>query len=242
MLKQLPLSLALSDAPRFDSFHPGPNAAVVALLKELAAGEGTGSLVLHGVRGTGKTHLLQAAAHQASERKHQAVYLPLHSFIAETPAALQGLESAQLLCLDDIEAALPDRSWALALLRLMDAVRARGGRCVLSAAVPPAQLAAAALPDLGTRLTSCAVFGLKPLDDADLSLLLQTRARLRGLELGQEVAEFLLRRLPRDIPALMAALDVLDRSSLSAQRRLTIPFVQQLWPALALAAVRTLPG
>ena len=96
----------------------------------------------------------------------------------------------------------------------------------------PAELPLAPLPDLRTRLAACAVFGLKPLADADLRALLQKRARRRGLELPDEVAEFLLRRLPRDVPSLLAALDTLDRNSLSAQRRLTIPFVQQALPAL----------
>jgi DnaA family protein len=229
--KQLPLSVQLADTASFDSFHAGPNAAVLAALRALADGEAAASILLHGAKGCGKTHLLQAAA-RAAAAHGRAAYLPLLSFAEDGSAALDGFEAVDLLCLDDVGGALQDRGWALALLRLIDAVRARGGRCLLAAAGPPEQLPLAPLPDLRTRLTACAVFGLAPLPDAELHKLLQKRARRRGLELPDEVAEFLLRRLPRDVPSLLAALDVLDRGSLSAQRRLTIPFVQQALPAL----------
>jgi DnaA family protein len=99
---------------------------------------------------------------------------------------------------------------------------------VLSASAPPDSLPLAPLPDLRTRLAACAVFGLQPLEDAQLRGLLRKRAQLRGLDLPEEVAEFLLRRLPRSVTALLAALDAMDRESLSAQRRLTIPFAQQV--------------
>jgi DnaA family protein len=106
-------------------------------------------------------------------------------------------------------------------------VHAHGGRCLLSASAPPDSLPLAPLPDLRTRLAACAVFGLKPLDDAELRAMLRRRAKLRGLEMPEEVAEFLLRRLPRTMPALIQALDRLDQGSLTTQRRLTIPFAQQ---------------
>jgi DnaA family protein len=223
---QLTLSVQLADAASFDNFHAGPNAAAAAALRQLAEGAGESSILLHGAAGSGKTHLLQAAARAASQQRRRAAYLPLAQFTARDAAALQGFEALDLVCLDDVGSALLDRRWALLLLRLIDAVHARGGRCLLAASAPPDSLPLAPLPDLRTRLAGCAVFGLKPLDDAELRALLRKRAKLRGLEMPEEVAEFLLRRLPRSVPALIEALDKLDRGSLTTQRRLTIPFAQ----------------
>ncbi|MDR3418559.1 MAG: DnaA/Hda family protein, partial [Nevskia sp.] len=169
----------------------------------------------------------------------RAAYLPLAQFAREDAAALQGFEMLDMLCLDDVDGVLLDRRHALVLLRLIDAVHAHGGHCVLVAAAAPDSLPLAPLPDLRTRLAACAVFGLKPLGDADLRALLRLRARARGLELPEDVAEYLLRRLPRSVPALLEALEQLDRGSLSAQRRLTIPFAQQV---LARSDARTAPG
>ena len=67
---------------------------------------------------------------------------------------------------------------------------------------------------------------LQTLDDAEQIAALQLRATQRGVELPDEVAQFLARRLPRDMTSLCAFLDELDEASLSAQRRLTIPFVR----------------
>jgi len=48
-----------------------------------------------------------------------------------------------------------------------------------------------------------------------------------GCRLSDEVALFLLNRLPRDTHALMEALEILDKASLREQRRLTTPFVKE---------------
>ena len=244
--RQLPLSVQLADAASFDNFHAGPNAALVATLQTLAQGDSQAPLLLHGAAGSGRTHLLQATSREAARHGRRSAYLPLASFVDESPEVLRGFETLELICLDEIDASLHDRAWAQAVLRLLDAVRAHGGVCLLSAAAPVERLAIAPLPDLRTRLSACAAFALKPLGDADRAALLQLRARHRGLELGEEVIEFMSNRLPRNVPALMQALDLLDRHALEFKRRLTIPFVQQvlqpLLPAPATPAARTAPG
>lgn len=244
--RQLPLSVQLADTAAFDNFHAGPNAAVLSALRALADGESEGSILLHGPAGSGRTHLLQAASREAASRQRRSAYLPLASFADESPAVLRGFETSELVCLDDIDASLHDRPWAQAVLRLLDAVRAHGGVCLLSATAPAERLAIAPLPDLRTRLSACAAFALKPLGDEDRAALLRIRAQHRGLELGEDVIDFLLRRLPRDVPTLMRALELLDRDALELKRRLTIPFVQQalrpLLPAPATPAERTAPG
>jgi DnaA family protein len=67
---------------------------------------------------------------------------------------------------------------------------------------------------------------LQPLQESEQIAALQLRAQLRGLELPDETAHFMLRRLPRDMSHLYSFLDRLDQASLIAQRRLTVPFVK----------------
>ena len=55
---------------------------------------------------------------------------------------------------------------------------------------------------------------------------LALRARARGIELPEETGRYLLQRIPRDMSSLYHFLDTLDKESLAAQRRLTIPFVR----------------
>lgn len=223
---QLALAVALRETATFDSFEMGANAAAVAALRRLATSSAEAGILLHGPAGRGKTHLLQATAREATRCGRRAAYLPFAQLAGEDPAALQGFERLDLLCFDEIEPALESPALAPRLLRLLDAVRAHGGGYALAASRPPQRLHCG-LPDLRTRLAACAVFGLKPLNEHELRALLIARAKSRGLELAPEVAEFLLRRLPREPGALLETLEELDRGSLSAQRRLTIPFVQQ---------------
>ncbi|MDB5987209.1 MAG: hda [Nevskia sp.] len=238
---QMPLSVQLPDTASFDNFYAGPNAEAAAAVQRLAHGAERAPVLLHGPDGSGKTHLLQAAIRVAAKRGAVA-YLPLAALQPATPALLEGLDQAALLALDDIDLCCSDRDFALALLRLLDTLRMRNGSYLLASTLSADRIVDTVPADLRTRFSACAQFSLKPLDDAELGTLLQTRARHRGLELPNEVVEFLLRRLPRRIPTLMDALETLDHAALSAQRRLTVPFVTQALPALAPPAARTTPG
>jgi DnaA family protein len=75
------------------------------------------------------------------------------------------------------------------------------------------------------------LYALQPVDDAARMQILTVRAHERGLELSEDTAHYLLRRCPRDLPALMALLERLDAAALTAQRRLTVPFVKQVLEA-----------
>ena len=57
----------------------------------------------------------------------------------------------------------------------------------------------------------------------------QTRARERGFDLADDVVAYILNRYSRDITALLALLDELDRQSLAQQKRITIPFIRRLF-------------
>jgi DnaA family protein len=143
------------------------------------------------------------------------------------PELLEGLEQQALIAIDDVQAIAGMPQWEEALFHLYNRVRDYGHRLVVSATVAPAGLTLT-LPDLISRLGWGPVFQLATLSDADKRAALQMRARRRGLELGNEVAEYLLRRCPRDMDSLFSLLNQLDRASLVAQRRLTIPFVREL--------------
>lgn len=215
--QQLPLSVQLRESASFDSFFAGPNAAAVSALHHPQ-----GSLLIYGAPGSGRTHLLQAVA-----RAQRCAYLPMVEIRAMGPDVLEGLEHNNLLCLDDLEHVTNDRAWSLALLRLLDHRHTQGTATVLASAAPPDRMEIN-LPDLRTRLMRAAIFGLKPLTDEDRAQLLRERAQARGLDLSPEVSRWLLTQLARDTDSLLAALEQLDRASLSAKRRLTLPFVHSV--------------
>ena len=100
-------------------------------------------------------------------------------------------------------------------------------RLLITGDRPPRQLNLG-LPDLASRLDWGQIYKLQPLSDEDKLQALQLRARLRGFELPEDVGRFLLKRLDREMRTLFMTLDQLDRASITAQRKLTIPFVKEI--------------
>ncbi len=226
---QLPLALRLAPEADFATYWEGPNAQPVAALRRAARGEGERLVYLHGPPGSGKSHLLQAACRAATEAGRGALWLPLAELADGGPAVLAGLETVPLVCLDGMEAVAGQAAWERALVALAAAAAAQGAGAtlVLAARAAPGALPVA-LPDLRSRLGWGLVLRLRPLDDAGRAAALRLRAAARGFELPEETAAYLLRRCPRDPASLFALLDRLDRASLAARRRLTIPFVRGL--------------
>lgn len=217
-MKQLALGIRLRAEAHFASFWPGDNAEAVAALKARAAAP----LWLWGAPGTGKTHLLQAVCAAAGET---AAYFPLDRSLALPPEALAGYERTPLLCVDDVDAVAGDLAWERALFRLFNEAADLGSRLIFAAAAAPRQ-SLWSLEDWRSRAAACIVYQLRELDDGGRIAALQLRAAQRGLQLPPETAEYLLKRMPRDLHSLFEVLDQLDEASLVAQRRLTIPFIR----------------
>jgi DnaA family protein len=83
-------------------------------------------------------------------------------------------------------------------------------------------------PDLVTRLGWGLVYQVHALTDADKSEALEHYAAARGFSLQPEVRQYLLARVRRDLPTLLAMLDALDRYSLEAKRPITVPLLREL--------------
>ncbi len=96
-----------------------------------------------------------------------------------------------------------------------------------SPAAPPAAIGLS-LADLASRLGAGPVYRLQALDDEGRRAALALHARQRGFDLADDVARYLLARLPRDMRSLVATLDRIDRASLTQQRKVTIPLVRDL--------------
>ena len=57
--------------------------------------------------------------------------------------------------------------------------------------------------------------------------ILKDKARERSFELGDEVIDFLIRRVDRDLTSLLTILDEIDHASLAEKRKITIPFIKE---------------
>ena len=248
MKEQLPLALRWPAQQRFDAYVPGDNALAIGLLTDAAQSGEAPWVFLAGAAGSGKTHLLIAACAAASQNGRDAQYLSLRSVSSERHMAqpdagrattskrpdlvamLRALHGSDLLALDDVDALAGNAPAELALFDLYNRARSEKTTLLFSAAAAPGQVGLA-LPDLVSRLSACAQCVLKPLADSERREALRQRALARGLILDDSVLDWLFARTQRDLGSLTALLERLDRESLAAQRRITVPFLRKLLDA-----------
>ena len=228
---QLPLGLRFAPDQRLHGYRNAPT-GLLALLTALASGERDDSqlqpsVFLSGPSGSGKSHLLLATCAEAAIHENIVAYLPLNLFGARATDALAHQGAVGLACVDDVQAIAGDRDAQIALFDLHNRVRDGGGALLYAADVTPLQLDLE-LPDLRSRLAQCTQFALGVPDETQRRTILRERAQARGLELDDAVMDWLFRRVDRDLATLTALLDRLDRASLAAQRRITVPFLKRV--------------
>jgi len=222
---QLPLALTFR-ADQLFSAYVGQD-ALRSAVEATATGDTEEWLYLAGATGSGKTHLLLAACAEARRQGRRALYAPLAALAGRLPEALADQEANDLICIDGIERIVGTLDDEVALFHFHNGARAAGTRLIYAANAMPAALAFR-LPDLASRLEQCTRLALEPLDEAGRRAVLRERAARRGLELDDAVLDYLFRHVDRDLATLTALLDRLDRESLAAQRRITVPFLRSV--------------
>ena len=228
---QLSLPVQLPDGETFASFYPGTNVQLLTALKNAAVGEGDPFIYVFGNRSSGLSHLLHATCTECTDADRSAAYLPMDMAVMLSPSVLDGMENLDIVCIDNIEFIAGIREWEVALFNFYNRWREshdnnRPGSLIVTGNSAARHLGIK-LPDLLSRLDWGVSYQLQPLDDDAKLAALQLRAEFRGLKLPVDVGRFLLNRSSRDMKHLITTLDKLDQASISAQRRLTIPFVKE---------------
>lgn len=199
MTAQLILELSPPAPPTFDNFVVGANGAAVAAVRAAVRGDGERAVYLWGDAGSGRSHLVAAAA-----------------------------RSPGVVAVDDVHAL--GAAGEIAAFDAFNRARASGAAFVAAGDAPPTRLAVRA--DLRTRLGSGLVFQLHRLGDEAKRAALRAQAASRGMALPDEILEYLLERLPRDLGTQLAVLEALDRFSLAEKRALTLPLARAAIEAL----------
>jgi DnaA-homolog protein len=212
--QQLALNFKLDDHTRLDDYVGEAGLKLVHL---------SGFIYLSGSKGSGKSHLLQGLCHRESSEGHSAIYLTALSILE--PTVLEGLEQADLVCLDDVDEVLDLADWQLALFHLINAVKDAGNRLIVSSKNPASALKLE-LGDLDSRIKGAYLLSTDQLDDEQKLEVVERKACRRGFDMSQEVCKFILGRSRRDMHHLAHLVDQLDGETLRRQKKVTIPFVK----------------
>ncbi|HNV87551.1 MAG TPA: DnaA/Hda family protein [Methylotenera sp.] len=125
---------------------------------------------------------------------------------------------------DDVH--LLDNEAQIELFNTYNQLKETGGILITAGLHAPAQMGLR--DDLATRLAWGLVYQLQPLNDDEKATALKQHAKERGMKLPDEVVDYCLRYLRRDLPTLMATLDALDEWSLTTHKPITVPMLRKL--------------
>ena len=214
MIQQLALKFRLDDHTRLEDYVGEAGSKLVHL---------SGFVYLSGLKGSGKSHLLQGICHRASSEGHSVIYLTALSILE--PEVLERLEHADLVCLDDVDEVLLLADWQRAIFHLINAVKDAGNTLIVSS-INPVSALKLELGDLDSRIKGAYLLSTDQLDDEQKLKVVELKARRRGFDMSREVCRFILGRSRRDMHYLTHLVDQLDEETLRRQKKVTIPFVK----------------
>lgn len=217
----------MHDGVSFSSYFAGPNSQQVDHLKQFCSVNNEQCVYLWGNDGVGKSHLLQAACREVSIRGEPVSFIPLSDFQKYNVQIFEALEFNQLICIDDVQAIVGDRSWEAALFDLYNRAKEHNTPIIISGSKNAKGLGLE-LKDLESRLLWGLVLQIKPLLDHEKVTALQLRATQRGFKLSDDACKYLINHFPRDMSSLFQVLNTLDQASLVHKRKITVPFIKQL--------------
>ncbi len=205
------LVLDLGAEPRFgrEDFLPAPsNAAALAAIEEWP-GWPDPVLLLRGAAGSGKSHLGAIWANRAG-----AAIVPAAAVMSST---LDDLERKGALLIEDMDVARGDER---VLFHVMNAARVGGHSILMTAQSGPSEWGIK-LPDLFSRLRLAPCVSIVVPDDGLVRAVLVKLLTDRQLVVDTVFVDYAARNLGRSLADARRFVDLVDRRSLSASRRIT---------------------
>jgi DnaA-homolog protein len=214
-MKQLLLDIQPAPKPSLQNFVAGQNNEAIASISALLNGFEMANSQLNGFA--------------VQDSKLNSFELP--NFIYLWGAAgsgkthlLQAAKAQGANIADDVHSLNNDAQ--IALFNQFNQLKEVGKILITSGLHAPTQMGLR--DDLATRLAWGLVYQLHPLTDIEKAQALKNHAFERGMKLPDDVADYCLRHMRRDLPTLMATLDALDEWSLITKKPVTVPMLKKL--------------
>ena len=235
----------------FDNFVVGPSnrlahASCVAVSQ--SPGNTYNPLFIYGNSGLGKTHLLHAVCFEAQRKSNGAMiqFLSCEDFVnrfirAIEEGNLSGFQSqfrtVDMLVIDDVQFLREREHSQEEFFHTFNALYNNGKQIILSADSPPVKI-----PSLEARLISRFNWGLvtriDPPSYETRVAIVQKKAHLRGLDICDEIAEYIARKVHANIRELEGALTTIYAVATTTDKVIDLELAQRALEGQIKAAAR----
>ena len=200
-------------------------------------------LYVYGPPGSGKTHLLMAICEGLAARHRESETAPAGSvpclsfknideiYRGEYPAEAvsklaEKFRESPALLVDDIHCIPDNANMRVELWQVFNDFYSAGKKIIVTGLYPPKEL-----PGLDGHLISRLLWGLVAMvdisDDDSRRMILKKLSADRQVLLPDDVVEYLLVHVRRDIPSLVEALETVSRFALAFKRRITVRLARE---------------
>lgn len=223
---QIALPLTFDKQFSFDNFLSEQAEFFTNSLKSSINQVGESLIGVWGDQDSGKTHLINAAAQYARKQSSRFQLYDGFQLMECDPDQFDDFANSEILLVDNLDAICGHRQWEQKFYQLINACMQGEMTLLFTVSVNP-QFLDCALPDFQSRLSWGLLLQLPVVVDTDIGQVLKFRAELLGIELSKEVITYLLTHYSRQLSVQMSILRLLDKMSLSAKKRVTVPFIKQ---------------
>ena len=193
---------------------------LIAAIKDNMAGD----IFLSGKRGVGKSYLLQAACNDLSSPSFNTTYIPLSEAVKLRPELLGGLESLDLICIDDLHTVAANKEWEIACFNLINHCNETGCRLIFSCLENEENF----FPDLLSRIKKMTNYVLSPVQDKELDAAIKAITCDLRIPIEEKEINYLLKTYTRDLAVLIELIKKIDNYSMGSKRKITIPLIKEL--------------
>jgi DnaA family protein len=179
-----------------------------------------------GGQDSGKTHLINATASYARLQGSRFEFYDGYQLMECDPSQFDDFANCRILLIDNLDAICGNRQWEQKFYHLINACKRGEMTLLFTVSVNPPFLDCS-LADFQSRLSWGLLIQLPLVVDTDIGQVLKFRAELLGIDLSKEVVTYLLTHYSRHLSAQMEILRLVDKMSLSAKKRVTVPFIKQ---------------
>jgi chromosomal replication initiator protein len=235
----------------FDNFVVGPSnrlahASCVAVSQ--SPGNTYNPLFIYGNSGLGKTHLLHAVCFETQRKSNGAViqFLSCEDFVNKFIRAIEegdlsGFQSqfrtVDMLVIDDVQFLREREHSQEEFFHTFNALYNNSKQIILSADSPPGKI-----PSLETRLISRFNWGLvtriDPPSYETRIAIVQKKAHLRGLNISDEIAEYIARKVHANIRELEGALTTIYAVATTTEKEIDLELAKTALEGQIKAAAR----